>query len=111
MSGETWISNKAGIVAKLTVSYNGVILIQHDFMVGWMAINSATMSNAGSVTEDAGVCLATRPTFVTGSIPLNSEFQERLGLPAQLVMPNDWALWAQSARWLHPQYPRYGNYS
>ena len=34
----TWISNKAGIVViKLTVSYNGVILGQHDFLIGWMA--------------------------------------------------------------------------
>ena len=40
----TWISNKAGIVViKLTVSYNGVILGQHDFLIGWMAINSANM--------------------------------------------------------------------
>ena len=50
-----FISNKAGItVIKLTISKKGVILAQHDFMVGWMAIGSARMTNAGSVTENAG---------------------------------------------------------
>ena len=50
-----WISDKPGIlIAKLTVSYGGVVLIQRDFMVGWMAINSATMTNAGTVNENPG---------------------------------------------------------
>ena len=90
------ISNKAGItVIKLTISKNGVILAQHDFMVGWMAIASARMTNAGSVTENAGVEPGNSVNVqVTGSIPLNSEFQADLGLPPQLTMPNDWARWA-----------------
>src|SRR5581483_748658 len=34
----SWISDKPGILeAKLTVAYDGVVLIQRDFMVGWMA--------------------------------------------------------------------------
>ena len=33
---------------------------------------------------------------VTGSIPLNQEFQDDWGLPSQLIMPNDWALWAHT---------------
>ena len=111
-----WISDKPGIlIAKLTVSYGGVVLIQRDFMVGWMAINSATMTNAGTVNENPG----TEPgnsanVVVTGAIPLNAEFQSDWGLtpgtcsyngaaalPSSqtwqcLVMPRDWALWAQS---------------
>jgi len=93
-----FISNKAGItVIKLTISKNGVILAQHDFMIGWMGINSATMTNAGTVSENAG----TEPgnsvnVQVTGAIPLNQEFQTDWGLPAQLVMPRDWALWANA---------------
>jgi hypothetical protein len=94
----TWISNKAGIVViKLTVSYNGVILGQHDFLIGWMAIHSADMVNAGSVTEDPGVVPGNSANVqVTGSIPLNQQFQDDWGLPSQLVMPNDWALWAHT---------------
>src|SRR5579884_113357 len=94
----TWISDKPGIlIVKLTVDYNGVIFLQHDFMVGWMAINTVTMTNAGTVNENPG----TEPgnsanVVVTGSIPLNSEFQSDWGLPATLVMPRDWALWAKS---------------
>jgi hypothetical protein len=91
-----FISNKAGIVIiKLTVAHNGVILGQHDFMVGWMAIGSATMTNAGSVTENPAVLPGNSVNVqVTGTIPLNTEFQEDWGLPATLTMPNDWALWA-----------------
>ncbi len=91
-----FISNKAGItVIKLTISKNGVILAQHDFMVGWMAIASARMTNAGSVTENAGAQPGNSVNVqVTGSIPLNSEFQADFGLPATLTMPNDWARWA-----------------
>jgi len=93
-----FISNKAGIVViKLNVAYNGVLLGQHDFLVGWMAANSANISNAGTVNELPG----TEPgnsvnVQVTGSIPLNQEFQSDWGLPATLVMPNDWALWAHA---------------
>ena len=91
-----FISNKAGItVIKLTISKNGVILAQHDFMVRWMAIASARMTNAGSVTENAGAQPGNSVNVqVTGSIPLNSEFQADFGLPASLTMPNDWARWA-----------------
>jgi len=94
----SWISDKPGIlIAKLTVSYNGVVLIQHDFMVGWMAINSATMTNAGSVTDVPGQEPGNSANVqVTGSIPLNSEFQQDWGLPATLVLPRDWAEWATS---------------
>ena len=94
----TWISNKAGItVIKLTISLKGVILAQHDFLIGWMAINSADMTNAGSVTEDAGFEPGNSVNVqVTGSIPLNQEFQDDWGLPSQLVMPNDWATWANA---------------
>ena len=92
----TFISNKAGIVIiKLTVSKKGVILGQHDFMVGWMGIASSRMTNAGSVTENAGAEPGNSVNVqVTGSIPLNNEFQADYGLPASLTMPNDWARWA-----------------
>ncbi len=93
-----WISNKAGItVIKLTISFKGVILAQHDFLIGWMAINSADMTNAGSVTEDAGFKPGNSVNVqVTGSIPLNQEFQDDWGLGSQLIMPNDWGTWANA---------------
>jgi hypothetical protein len=92
-------SNKPGIViVKLTISTHGVLQGVHDFLVGFMAVNSANITNPGSVTEDPG----TEPgnsvnVQVTGSIPLNQEFQDDYGLPATLVLPNDWALWANTA--------------
>ena len=94
----TWISNKAGItVIKLTVSHNGVILGQHDFLIGWMAVNSADITNPGTVSEDAGFEPGNSVNVqVTGSIPLNQEFQDDWGLSSQLVMPNDWATWANA---------------
>jgi hypothetical protein len=93
-----FISNKAGVVIiKLTVSHKGVILGQHDFLVGWMAINSAKMTNAGTVNENAGAEPGNSVNVqVTGSIPLNSEFQADYGLPATMIMPNDWARWANA---------------
>jgi hypothetical protein len=95
----TWVSNKAGIVIiKLSVNYKGVQLAVHDFMIGWMAINSPRITNPGTVTEDPGTLPGNSVNVqVSGSIPLNSEFQADYGLPAQLIMPNDWALWAHSA--------------
>jgi len=94
----TWISNKAGIVTvKLTLSHNGVILGQHDFLIGWMAINSPAITNSGSVTENPAVLPGNSVNVqVSGTIPLNTEFQQDWGLPATLVMPRDWALWAHA---------------
>src|SRR4029453_3983853 len=91
-----WISNKAGITGvKLTISFKGIILAQHDFLIGWMAINSADITNPGTVSEDAGFEPGNSVNVqVTGSIPLNQEFQDDWGLPSQLIMPNDWATWA-----------------
>ena len=110
----SWISDKPGIlIAKLSVSYGGVVLIQRDFMVGWMAINSATMTNAGTVHDTPGDQPGNSANVVvTGAIPINAEFQSDWGLapgpcaasmalPTSqawqcLVMPRDWALWAHS---------------
>jgi hypothetical protein len=95
---QTWISNKPGITQfKLTMAYNGITLMQHDFMVGWMDINSAAITNPGSVTELPGTTPGNSVNVqVRGSIPLNSQFQANYGLPATLVMPNDWAMWAHA---------------
>src|ERR1700736_4662039 len=51
-----FISNKPGLaIIKLSVSGgNGVQILVHEFLVGWMRVNSAAMTNAGSVTEPAG---------------------------------------------------------
>src|SRR3954465_4107775 len=91
-----FISNKPGIVVvKLTLAINGVILGQHDFLVGWMAVNSAAITNSGSVSELPGTLPGNSINVnVTGSIPLNQEFQDDWRLPATLVLPRDWALWA-----------------
>jgi hypothetical protein len=96
-ASEDWNSAKAGIaIFKLSLSYGNTLLGQHDFMVGWMNIASATITNAGSVTEDPG----TEPgnsvnVLVTGSIP-DAEFAQDFGLPNPLVMPDDWAAWANA---------------
>jgi hypothetical protein len=91
-----FISNKPGIVTvKFTLSIKGVILAQHDFLIGWMAVNSAAITNPGTVTDNPGDEPGNSVNVqVTGSIPLNAEFQADWGLPATLVLPRDWALWA-----------------
>ena len=94
----SFISNKPGIViVKFTLAYQGILLAQHDFMVGWMDINSAAITNPGSVTENPGDEPGNSVNAqVTGKIPVNSQFQGYYGLPSQLVMPNDWARWANA---------------
>jgi len=95
----TFISNKPGLVIiKLSVAINGVQFAVHDFLVGWMAVNSADITNPGTVTEDPGTLPGNSVNVqVTGSIPLNAEFQADYGLPATLIMPDDWATVAHTA--------------
>ena len=92
----TFISNKPGLtIVKLVVSYNGIPLIAHDFLIGWMAINSVDITNPGTVQELPGADPGNSVNVqATGSIPLNSEFQEDYQLPATMVMPRDYAMWA-----------------
>jgi hypothetical protein len=92
----TFISNKAGItIVKLMVSYNGIPLIAHDFLIGWMGINSVDITNPGTVEELPGEEPGNSVNVqVSGSIPLNSEFQEDYQLPPSLVLPRDYAMWA-----------------
>jgi hypothetical protein len=93
----TFISNKPGLaIIKMSASDDsGVQWVVHSFLVGWMSVNSANITNPGSVTELPG----TEPgnsanVLVKGQIPLNAEFQADWGLPATLVLPDNWALWA-----------------
>jgi len=94
----SFISNKPGIVIiKFTLAWHGILLAQHDFMVGWMDIGSAAITNAGSVTENPGDEPGNSVNAqVTGTIPVNTQFQGYYGLPSQLVMPDNWADWANA---------------
>jgi hypothetical protein len=100
-------SNKAGIAQiKLVVTYNGAKVLEHSFLAGWMAINTAAITNpgtypAGSTATTGGEIPGCCPgnaanVLVTGSIPVNAEFQADWGLPATLVLPRDWAIWAHA---------------
>jgi hypothetical protein len=94
-----FISNKPGLaIIKLSVSGgNGVQILMHEFLVGWMSVNSASMTNAGSPPAELPGFLPgnSANVQVTGAIPMNTEFQNDWGLPDPLVLPRDWALWAQ----------------
>src|SRR5215208_249890 len=119
--GMSFISQKAGLAnIKLTIrdGTGGTLLAVHDFLVGWMNLNSIVLCNNSS----AGLCTgpttevisdvagASTPNIleanVTGNIPLLQDFNELgIGHPITipdgttingLVMPNDWATLAQA---------------
>jgi hypothetical protein len=105
-------SPKAGLAQiKLAVTFNPVdfpglfrpdtpaqLTGKHDFLVGWMTINSSVVQNisANPITGSPGPIEELPDTtndlqvLVTGSIPLLQNFGE-LGLGDQIVMPTDWA--------------------
>jgi hypothetical protein len=94
-----FMSVKAGLAQiKLVVTNSsGRKVLEHQFLAGWMSINSAVMTNAGPVTDLPGEEPGNSANVqVTGRIPLNSEFQEDWGLPAALVLPDQWATLAES---------------
>jgi hypothetical protein len=94
------VSLKAGLaIVKLTIGgEDGVTLPadKHQFLVAWMGINSAAISDIGPTTLTAGSGTPNQIRVdVTGDIPMNGNFDEvnaQLGRPAgqELVMPNDW---------------------
>ena len=118
----TFQSDKAGLAQiKLVVTLNlptggtnagpGFVTLKHDFLVGWMNINTVAVNNVTPLASTrtlagsdcpAGGALAPGPisevagTFnclrvdVTGQIPLLQDFSE-LGIGNQLIMPTDWA--------------------
>ncbi len=107
-AAQDWNSAKPGIaIFKLSVSYSNeeygisnLLLGQHDFMVGWMGIQSVDVTNSNSasnpVTEDPGTDPGNSANvLVTGYLP-DQEFADDFGLPSPLVMPNDWAAWANA---------------
>jgi hypothetical protein len=119
--GMSFISQKAGLaVIKMTVRDGtaGPVILVHDFLVGWMNLNSIVLCNNSSpglctgpttdvITDVAG---ATTPNIleanVTGNFPLLQDFNElgighNITLPdgstaPGLVMPDDWAVLAQA---------------
>lgn len=94
-----FISNKPGMaIIKMSASdASGTQWVVHSFLVGWMSVNSANITNPGPVTEDAGFLPGNSANVqVTGAIPLNQEFQDDWGLDSQLVLPRDWAPWAEA---------------
>ena len=120
--GMSFISQKAGLaVIKMTIRDGtaGPVILVHDFLVGWMNLNSLVLCNSpatgpctgptASVVND--VAGATTPNVleanVTGNFPLLQDFNEwgighSVTLPdgttaPGLVMPDDWALLASKA--------------
>jgi hypothetical protein len=92
-----FISNKPGLaIIKMSVSdRHGVQQVVHSFLAGWLRVNSAAITNPGTVTELPGALPGNSVNvLVTGAIPLNQEFQDDWNLPDPLVLPRDWALWA-----------------
>ena len=119
--GMSFISQKAGIaVIKLTVRDGtaGPLIFVHDFLVGWMNLNSIVLCNNSAPGPCSGptsevindVAGATTPNIleanVTGNIPLLQDFNELgIGHPITLpdgssvngvVMPTDWLTLATS---------------
>jgi hypothetical protein len=119
--GMSFISQKAGIAdIKMTVrdGTSGPVVLVHDFLVGWMNLNSIVLCNnpaagpctgptSGVINDTAG---DTTPNIleanVTGNIPLLQDFNELgIGHPITLpdgssvngvVLPDDWATLASS---------------
>ena len=119
--GMSFISQKAGFaIIKMTVRDGtaGPVLLVHDFLVGWMNLNSIVLCNnsapgpcSGPTTEViSDVAGQTTPNIleanVTGNIPLLQDFNELgIGHPITLpdgssvtgvVLPDDWATLATS---------------
>ena len=123
-----FVSQKAGVAfIKLTVNAGsdssapaGTNLFEKQFMVGWMNLNTPTVTPTGPISVNAGdfcrperVCSSgsidpfrvcdplkdprTRiSATVKGTIPLLANFGE-WGLGDHLTMPDDWAAWANVA--------------
>jgi len=119
--GMSFISQKAGIAdIKMTVRAGtaGPVIFVHDFLVGWMNLNSIVLCNnpaAGPCTGPTTSVISdtagqTTPNVleanVTGNIPLLQDFNELgIGHPITLpdgssvngvVLPDDWAALATS---------------
>jgi hypothetical protein len=118
-----FVSQKAGVAfIKLVVSNGadsaspGTNLYEKQFMVGWMELNTPTVTGGGSVNAgDIGrlreFVLGCDPystcdpnsdprhritAVVKGTIPLKANFSE-WGLGDHLTLPDDWARWANVA--------------
>ena len=119
--GMSFISQKAGLAdIKMTVrdGTSGPVLLVHDFLVGWMNLNSIVLCNnsapgpcTGPTTEVVNdVAGAATPNIleanVTGNIPLLQNYNELgIGHPITIpdgtsvngvVLPDDWATLATS---------------
>jgi hypothetical protein len=119
--GMSFISQKAGLaVIKMTVRDGtaGPVILVHDFLVGWMNLNSIVLCNNSSpglctgpttdvITDVAGQATPNiLEANVTGNFPLLQDFNElgighNITLPdgstaPGLVMPDDWATLAQA---------------
>jgi hypothetical protein len=120
--GATFISQKAGLAdIKLTVTdpaFGGPFIFAHDFLVGWMNLNSIVLCNSPAAGPCTGpttdvvndVAGAATPNIleanVTGNIPLLQDYNE-LGIGHAItlpdgstangvVLPDDWATLALS---------------
>ena len=92
----------------------GVPVIKHQFLAGWMTLNTPTLSElsassfastaqseaaaemgdpSGNGQFDAGIKPGYLDVSVTGSIPMNGAWQQLLG-QSSVTLPGDWALLA-----------------
>jgi hypothetical protein len=119
--GMSFISQKAGIAdIKMTIRDGtaGPVVLVHDFLVGWMNLNSIVLCNSSApgpctgpttsvVSDTAGQATPNiLEANVTGNIPLLQDFNELgIGHPITLpdgstvngvVLPDDWATLATS---------------
>ncbi len=90
-----FVSLKAGLAQiKLVISdaYSGDPIVKHQFLVGWLGLNTPTLASPLDGLEDVAGGEGNRLRLnVTGTLPLGNNFSE-LGMGPSITLPsNDWA--------------------
>jgi hypothetical protein len=83
-------SNKPGLaMIKLVVSDSTGPLLKHQFLAGWMSLQTPSLT-VSSTDFTAGGSNGLLDATVKGTLPMGQDFSDT-GLPATLTMPDDWA--------------------